>query len=58
MELYQAIAGLKGLRIEGIFSHFASSESDPDFCTVQEQRFFSFVESLPEKPRYIHLKTA
>ncbi|MCK9333855.1 MAG: alanine racemase [Candidatus Cloacimonetes bacterium] len=58
MELYQAIAGLQGLRIEGIFSHFASSESDPDFCTVQEQRFFSFVESLPEKPRYIHLNNS
>jgi alanine racemase len=57
-ELYREIALLPGLQIEGIFSHFASSESDADFCRYQEAQFESFLESLPHKPRYIHLSNS
>ncbi|MCD8479029.1 MAG: alanine racemase [Candidatus Cloacimonetes bacterium] len=44
--LYSEIENLSGLRIEGIFSHFASSESDAEYCLYQEQQFYGFHRCL------------
>ena len=56
--MYSTIAALPNLEIEGVFSHFAASESDPDFSSLQEQEFKKFVDALPIKPRYIHLSNS
>lgn len=57
-ELFHAIAALPGLQVEGVFSHFASSETDAEFSRLQEKEFFHFVDSLQDKPRYIHLNNS
>lgn len=56
--LYSEIENLSGLRIEGIFSHFASSESDAEYCQYQEAQFMAFIDALQKKPRYIHLSNS
>lgn len=43
-----------GCIIEGIFTHFSCSDSDPAFTDAQYARFKEAVESLPEKPEWIH----
>lgn len=58
MQQYQAIAELPGLEIEGVFSHFAASESDAVFSRWQEEQFLSFVQALSTKPRYIHISNS
>lgn len=55
LTLWEAVGKLKNLEIEGIFSHFASAESDPKFSQIQEQRFLNLLHNLPETPRYIHI---
>lgn len=55
MALYTAVAKLPKLVIEGVFSHFASSESDPPFCNEQEDSFNKLIRELPEAPKYIHI---
>ncbi|MBM4403846.1 MAG: alanine racemase [Candidatus Cloacimonetes bacterium] len=49
------IATLPKLTIEGIFSHYAASESDPEFTALQADRFESIICRLNPRPRYIHL---
>ena len=40
---------------EGIFTHFAKADSkDTEYYEVQLQRFLSFLETLEEKPRWVH----
>jgi len=55
LELHHQIKKLKHLSIEGVFSHFASAEQDDTFSTVQQQRFDTFLDSLPDHPKYVHL---
>lgn len=55
LELFHAIDKLSNVKIDGIFSHFASSEADSEFCLLQEQRFNAFLSQLPYLPRYVHL---
>jgi alanine racemase len=55
LELFHAIDKLSNIKIDGIFSHFASSEADSEFCLLQEQRFNAFLSQLPYLPRYVHL---
>ncbi|MDD3236200.1 MAG: alanine racemase, partial [Candidatus Cloacimonetes bacterium] len=55
MALYTAVAKLPKLVIEGVFSHFASSQSDPPFCNEQEDSFNKLIRELPEAPKYIHI---
>jgi len=54
-ELWQQAAKLKNLEVEGVFSHYAASESDAEFSRLQQQRFNQLVDSLPQKPRFIHI---
>ncbi len=55
------LIALKGLAVEGIFTHFASadgeSEEDVEFTKQQHNSFINRVESLKKKgfnPKYIH----
>ncbi len=56
--MYDAIAKLPNIEIEGIFSHFAASESDAAFSMSQEDEFVRFVSHLKQKPRYVHLSNS
>ena len=49
------IRALPNLRVEGLFTHYATAD-DPDDSFAREQlsRFESFVRSVPERPRWIH----
>ena len=57
-ELKTLIPRLKSLQVEGVFSHFASSESDADYSHLQEKRFLSMLDQLPVTPRYIHISNS
>jgi alanine racemase len=39
---------------EGAFTHFVSSESDPDLTALQWQRFQQTLGSLPHRPSLVH----
>lgn len=45
-ELLAAMGALEGLEVEGIFTHFATSDTDRDFAEVQFRRFASLLEEL------------
>lgn len=41
---------------EGVFTHFATAdEKDPTYFNLQVDRFHKLVDTLPEKPRYVHV---
>ncbi|MEE6657917.1 alanine racemase [Pediococcus acidilactici] len=41
---------------EGVFTHFATAdEKDPTYFNLQVDRFHKMVDTLPEKPRYVHV---
>lgn len=44
-ELLQSIRHLPGLRLEGIYTHFSSAESDPDFTRLQRTRFLEVLDT-------------
>jgi alanine racemase len=58
LALYAKLIKLKNLVVEGVFSHFASSESDAEFCRVQEDRFCRLIEQLPIQPKYTHINNS
>ncbi len=41
---YSRIAGEKSLRLAGVFTHFASSDEDPEFTQVQRARFLAALD--------------
>ena len=52
------VAGLPGLLIEGMYTHFASSDVDPDYTQAQARDFLSVVQSAEAagvRPRWIHM---
>jgi len=52
------VAALPGLIIEGIYTHFASSDVDADYTRVQTKAFYSVVEAAKTqgvRPAWIHL---
>jgi alanine racemase len=51
----EEIKQLTNLRIEGIFSHFAGSENDPEFTKLQSDRFAHLLNELDIVPEYIHI---
>jgi alanine racemase len=53
-ERYRAIAGLTGVRIEGVFTHLARSD-EIDLAATEEQldRFDSFLDAITP-PRWVH----
>ena len=40
-ELFQLIEALPQLKLEGIYTHFSSADSDPDFTHLQRERFLA-----------------
>ena len=58
----RGIATLKALPqmvFEGIFTHFATAdEADDQYYQEQHAAFKDILESLPEKPRYIHVSNS
>lgn len=46
---------LSNLQIEGIFSHYAASENDPEYSLEQSRIFQQFLQELDLRPRYIHI---
>lgn len=54
-ELYQKVQRLSRIRIEGVCSHFASSEEDIDFSKEQIRRFESILRNMEPKPEVIHI---
>src|SRR5690554_3356497 len=54
-EIIKEIKRLPNLEIEGIFSHFSSSESDLEFTELQSERFRKIVEAIDFPIRYIHI---
>lgn len=55
VEFFSQVAKLKSLYIEGVFSHFASSECDSEFSFLQQQRFEQLLQHLPHIPKYVHM---
>lgn len=58
LKLYEAIAKLTHLDIEGIFSHFAAAEHNKEFSTLQEERFQALINALAQKPKYVHISNS
>jgi len=55
---YRVVSSLPGLQIEGIFSHFAAAENDPEFSRRQEELLADFVQTLQPAPRYVHISNS
>ena len=53
--LYKGVSELDGLTIEGIFSHYASSENDPSYSQAQLAAFEGILEDLNAKAKYTHI---
>ena len=54
----QQVAQKPGLLVEGLYTHFASSDVDPDYTQAQAQAFLSVVQKVKSQgiePRWIHL---
>lgn len=50
MKEIHEIAELSYINIRGIFTHFASADSDLDYLRMQYESFLSFVSLLPKNP--------
>ncbi|TVP78466.1 MAG: alanine racemase [Puniceicoccaceae bacterium] len=48
--LLAQIAQMSGLHLEGIYTHFSSAESDPDFTRIQRERFLAVLSATPNLP--------
>lgn len=55
---YDEISKLDGIFIEGIFSHFASAESDETYTKQQQNKFRNYLDIIPHKPKWIHLSNS
>lgn len=54
--LYEALSNTPGFKIDGIFTHFATAdEKDTLYFDKQVYIFKELLESLPEKPRLVHV---
>lgn len=49
------IRTLSNLNIQGIFSHYAASENDPDYTSKQYKYFYEFAKELEFEPEFIHI---
>jgi alanine racemase len=55
IDFFNKIAKMDNLLIEGVFTHFASAENDPEFSKQQEERFWNIIDNLPFTPTYLHI---
>lgn len=54
-EFIQQAAQKPGLIVEGIYTHFASADVDPDYTQTQAQAFLAVVQASGIRPRYLHM---
>lgn len=55
--LYERLRASRGLKLAGIFTHFACADSDPEFTARQRRIFLDVLAELPgwdDSPRLIH----
>jgi alanine racemase len=52
--LLKEISGYPHLRLEGLYTHFSSADSDPEFTQLQRRRFLRIVESIDSRDLLIH----
>ncbi|HZQ38496.1 MAG TPA: alanine racemase, partial [Dehalococcoidia bacterium] len=60
-DFVDAVAALPGLRLEGIFSHMATSDSDVPFAMEQGERFNAVLRELERRGhrfRYVHMENS
>lgn len=58
LEFMQGVAGMAGLELEGVYTHFASSDADPEYTRRQAKAFLSVVEAARKagiRPRWVHM---
>lgn len=53
-ELLTQISKLKHLNLEGIYTHFSSAESDPEFTNQQRERFLKTLKKINQEGLLIH----
>ena len=51
LALLEQIRRMSGLRLEGIYTHFSSADSDPAFTETQRDRFLTLIERAPDLPK-------
>ncbi len=54
-KLWSYIQSLEHIILEGIYSHFAASESDLEYSRIQAEEFIRFLESISPLPRFVHM---
>lgn len=57
-KIIRDIAALPNLEIEGIFSHFSSTESDIDYTLLQSKRFREILNNVPLPLKHIHISNS
>ncbi|MCD4650217.1 MAG: alanine racemase, partial [Candidatus Cloacimonetes bacterium] len=53
---YKLLREMPNIYIEGIFSHFAASENDSDFTSLQKERFRHILSD--SQPKYVHISNS
>lgn len=56
LDFIEKIRGLGGIELEGIFTHFAVAEENPEYTREQIERFFKILNQLDEHGIMIPLK--
>lgn len=54
-ELWSYCQNAAELEVKSVFSHFASSESDPEFSKMQEERFKQVLKKYKVQAEWIHI---
>ncbi len=52
---YQELKLLKHLNVEGIYSHFAASETDAEYSSQQAEEFIEIMHGIETEPAYLHI---
>lgn len=52
--LFDSLQAYPHLKLEGIYTHFSSADSDPTFTQLQRQRLLDFLEQVPIDDLLIH----
>lgn len=51
LDLFEQLERSRGLILEGIFTHYSSADSDPDYTGLQRERFLRFITKVPKTKR-------
>jgi len=53
--LIRELTQVNSLYFDGLFTHYAASENDPEYSAYQLDRFSKLLEKIPEHPPWIHI---